>query len=219
MARIVVLGGTGRTGRELISQLGERGDDVVAVFRNPSLRNEIAGLGADSVVLDLAAAIVEEIADAMLGADAVVFAAGTRENEDNVDEIDRDGAIKSADAALRAGVKRFIQISAKGARTGFPEGLDEKMLAYYEAKRAGDRYLMGSALDWTVLEPGQLVDTPATGLVEIAESIDGFGSISRADVAAAVIAALNEPASIRRAFEIVGGDDSVELALARASTG
>lgn len=213
MARIIVLGGTGRTGRQLIEQLTAQGDSVVAVFRNPAKRDEIAAMGAEPFIADLAQAQVADLAKAMVGGDAVIFAAGTRENEDNVDQIDRDGAIKSAQAAEQAGIARFIQISAIGARTGFPDGLDDKMLAYYRAKRAGDEYVMSTGLDWTIIEPGELTEDSGSRRINAAEAIGAFGQIARADVAATAIAALNEPATIRRAFEIVSGDTPIAEAL------
>jgi uncharacterized protein YbjT (DUF2867 family) len=213
MARVIVLGGTGRTGRQLIEQLKAQGDSVVAVFRNSAKRDEIVALGAEPFIADLAQAQAGDLAKAMAGGDAVIFAAGTGETEDNVDQIDRDGAIKSAQAAEQAGITRFIQISAMGSRTGTPDGLDDKMQAYYAAKRAGDQYIMGTGLDWTVIEPGELTEDSGTRQIKAAEAIGAFGKIARADVAAVAIASLNEPATIRRAFELVSGDTPIAEAL------
>ena len=212
MARVTVLGGTGRTGKLIIEQLALRGDTVVAVFRDAGKSVEIAAMGAKPVILDLAKANVEDFVKAMDGADAVIFAAGTRENEDNVDEIDRDASIKAATAAEQLGVRRFVQISAMGSRNGPPDGLDEKMKAYYRAKQQGDQHLMQTDLDWTIIEPGELTEDAGTGLVQIADAI-GEGKITRSDVAAVAVAALYEQASIKRAFEVVSGNDPVAQAI------
>lgn len=212
MARVIVVGGTGRTGRHIIEQLLARGDSVVAVFRDPAKIDDIAALGAEPFVLNLAKAEVSDLVRAMDGGDAVIFAAGTRENEDNVDEIDRDASIYSAKAAEQLGIRRFIQISAMGSRNGPSEGLYDKMKAYYRAKQQSDQYLMGSTLDWTIIEPGELTDEAGSGRVRIADEI-GEGSIPRADVAAVAVAALGNPSTIRRAFEVIAGNDPVAEAL------
>ena len=214
MARIIVLGGTGRTGKLIIEQLKHRGDAVIAVFRDAAKSAAISAQGAEPVVLNLAAAQVDDLVRAMTGGDAVIFAAGTRENEDNVNEIDRDASIKSANAALQVGIKRFVQISAMGSRNGPPEGIDEKMQAYYRAKREADQHLMGTDLDWTIIEPGELTEEAPTSRVRIDDNISA-GKIARADVAALAVAALAQPHSIRRAFEAVAGDEPVDQALRR----
>lgn len=214
--RIVVVGGTGRTARQLIEQLRRRDDIVIAVFRDGSKRRELESLGVICSVIDLTEASVSDLTEVMVGADAVVFAAGTRDHEDNVDEIDRGASVTCAEAAERAGVARFVQISAMGSRTGFPAGIDEKMVAYYEAKRAGDRNLMGTSLDWTILEPGRLTDDPPTGHVRIGPSLQLPGKISRADVAATAIAALDTRASIGLALELLEGDLPVARAFDQA---
>jgi uncharacterized protein YbjT (DUF2867 family) len=216
MARVIVLGGTGRTGRLLIEQLKQRGDTVVAVFRDVAKSAEISALGAEPVILDLAKADVSDLAQAMKAGDAVIFAAGTRENEDNVDEIDRDASIKSATAAQQVGIRRFVQISAMGSRNGPPEGLDEKMQAYYRAKQQGDQHLMSTDLDWTIIEPGELTEDAGTSRVRLADEI-GEGKIARADLAAVAVAALDQPISIKRAFEVIAGDEPVDQALKHAS--
>lgn len=212
MARVIVLGGTGRTGKLIIQQLKQRGNTVVAVFRDPAKSAEITALGAEPVILDLAKVEVDDLVRAMAGGDAVIFAAGTRENEDNVDEIDRDASIKSATAAEQLGIWRFVQISAMGSRHGPPDGLDEKMKAYYRAKQQGDRHLMGTGLDWTIIEPGELTEDAGSARVRIADEI-GKGTIARADVAAVAVAALDQPSSIKRAFELTAGDEPIAVAL------
>src|SRR5690348_12081666 len=115
MMRIVVVGGTGRTARHVIEQLRRRNDTVVASFRDGSKRRDLESMGVVCSIIDLADAKVAELAEVMVDADAVVFAAGTRDHEDNVDEIDRDASVKCAEAAQTAGVARFVQISAMGS--------------------------------------------------------------------------------------------------------
>ena len=63
-----------------------------------------------------------------------------------------------ADAAERAGVRRFVQVSSMGA--GQPPGRDgdEVWAAYITAKTAAEDDLRARDLDWTILRPGGLTD-------------------------------------------------------------
>jgi uncharacterized protein YbjT (DUF2867 family) len=84
-----------------------------------------------------------------------------------------------------------------------------------EAKRDADIALRESGLDWTILRPGRLTDDPGTGLVTLGDSL-GRGDIPRADVAAVVVAALDNPRSIGRQWDVVGGQTPVDDAVASA---
>jgi uncharacterized protein YbjT (DUF2867 family) len=70
-----------------------------------------------------------------------------------------------------------------------------------------------SGLDYTIVRPGHLTDEPGTGLVRVSESAQR-GQISRDDVAAVLAACLTEPATAGKTFELVGGEDPIERALA-----
>ena len=69
--------------------------------------------------------------------------------------------------------------------------------AYVEAKRDADIALRDSDLDWTIIRPGGLTDDAPTGQVELAETVER-GQVPRADVAAVIVSALDEPATINR---------------------
>lgn len=216
MARIAIVGGNGLTARHLISRLAGRGDDVSAMIRDEGQSESIRALGGNPVVLDLVTSSVDEYAEAFRGADAVVFAAGVGGAGGDVDVVDRQGSLKSIDAAKAAGVRRFVQISAIGASGGTPPSLTGPFWeAYYQAKRAGDAHLRDSGLDWTILEPGALTEELATDAIELGTKVASV-PISRADVAATVAAVLDEPSSIGQTWELVGGDtpvvDAVRLA-------
>lgn len=218
MSRIAIVGGNGLTARHLISRLSARGDDVVATIRNAGQSAAVQALGARPVVLDLETSTVDEFADAFRGADAVVFAAGVGGSGGDVDVVDRQGSIKSVDAAKAAGVTRFVQVSAVGASGGTPPSLTGPFWeAYYAAKRAGDAHLRDSGLDWTILEPGALTEDLATDGIELGTHVASV-PISRADVAATIAAVLDEPGSIGFTWELVGGDTPVVDAVRQRST-
>jgi nucleoside-diphosphate-sugar epimerase len=98
-------------------QLAERGDQAVALIRNPTQVADVQKTGADAVVCDLETASAEEVAVLLAGADAVVFAAGAGPGSGvpRKDSVDRAASVLMADAAQRAGVRRFVQVSSMGA--------------------------------------------------------------------------------------------------------
>jgi uncharacterized protein YbjT (DUF2867 family) len=216
MSRIVVIGGHGRTGIEIVKQLVAQGDYVVATIRNPKHMADLVKAGAETFILDLEKSTGPEFAVTMVGADAVVFAAGSGDNEPS--EIDRTGTLKTVRAAKKAGVKRYVTVSALGATTALPDKWDTpEMKDYWKAKRAANKYVRESGLDFTIIEPGELTDGKATGKIELATDGLDAGKISRADVAAAVVAALATPRSKGHTFQIIGGKTPIDKAIADAS--
>lgn len=214
--RVIVIGGHGRTGIEIVKQLVAQGDKVVATIRNPRHMADLVKAGAETWVLDLEQSTGPEFGMVMVGADAVVFAAGSGENESS--EIDRTGTLKTVRAAKKAGVKRYVAVSALGATTALPEKWDTPDMAdYFKAKKAANKYVRESGLDWTIIEPGELTEGKLTGKVTLAQGGVEPGKISRADVAAAVVAVLATPSSKGHTFQIIGGKNAVLDAVAKES--
>ena len=216
--RVVVIGGHGRTGIEVVKQLVEAGDTVVATIRNPKHMADLVKAGAETWVLDLEKSTGPEFAMVMVGADAVVFAAGSGEDDENSD-VDRTGTLKTVRAAKKAGAMRYISVSALGATTPTPDKwLDSDLMKnYYKAKKAANKHVRDSGLDWTIIEPGTLTDGKLTGKVTLAQDGVDPEKISRADVAAVVVAALATPSSKGRTFQVIGGKTAVLDAVAKES--
>jgi uncharacterized protein YbjT (DUF2867 family) len=202
--RVVVAGGHGQIGLQLLKLLAVRGDEAVGLIRNPSHAAELVAAGAQPQVADL-----EELDEIELEADAVVFAAGAGPGSgaERKWTVDYGGAAK----LMRAGVPRYVMVSAMGAADP-PETGGDVFGEYIRAKAKADRELMASTLDWTVVRPGMLSDDPPTGLVSIAERLPR-GEVPRGDVAAVLLAVLDEPGTVGRAFDLVGGDTPIEEAL------
>jgi nucleoside-diphosphate-sugar epimerase len=203
--RVVIAGGHGKIALRLARLLAARGDEPVGIVRNPDHADDVAAAGAKAVVLDLERASVDQVADVLAGADAVVFAAGAGPGSGAArkDTVDHAAAVLVADAAERAGVRRHVQISAMGLDRAEDPGLDEVFRAYLRAKAAAEEDLRARTnLDWTILRPGRLTDEPATGQVRVAESVPG-GSVSREWVAATVVLLLDRSDDVGRTLEIV----------------
>ncbi|MFL6056469.1 MAG: SDR family oxidoreductase [Actinoallomurus sp.] len=212
--RIVIAGGHGKIALLLEELLAARGDGVVGLIRNPDHSADVAATGAAPVVCDLESASVEDVAVHLDQADAVVFAAGAGPGSGAArkDTVDRAASVLLADAAERAGVRRFVQISSMGAGKPPAPGRDEVWAAYIDAKTAAEEDLRKRDLDWTILRPGLLTDDPATGRVRLEESLP-HEPVTRADVAQAIAALLDSPETAGRTLELVGGDTPVEEAV------
>ena len=211
--RVAIIGGSGKVAKYLISQLHARGDEVVAIFRNPDRFDELAELGAIPVVLDIEKASVSELASALAGCDAVVFSAGAGGGDPaRTRAVDFDGAVATVNAATLAHVPRFVIVSAIGVGRDLPGDPGDSMRPYYEAKRDADLVVEASNLEYTIVRPGGLTDDAATGLVTVGDSVD-TGSIAREDVAAFIVAALYDPRTIGHAWELVAGQNSITDAI------
>ncbi len=217
MSRVAIVGGHGQIARLLIPQLVDDGHQPVALVRNPDYREELEGLGAEVGIIDIEQDTVETFAKAFAGADAVVFAAGGGPdgNIERKKTVDLGGSVKSIAGATDAGVRRFVQISAIGVDKPLADDADDTWVAYVDAKRDADVALRDSGLDWTIVRPGGLTDDEPTGQVEVAETVER-GQISRADVAALIVAVLDEPAAIGKQWEVVGGSTPIAEAVAAA---
>ena len=120
--------------------------------------------------------------------------------------------MKLIEAAKANGISRYLIVSSMGAADPPAEGGDS-FAEYLRAKAEADRALMESGLDYTIVRPGMLSDDPPTGRVSVAPRLER-GEISRADVAAVLLACLDRDETIGKAFDLVGGETPIEEALA-----
>jgi uncharacterized protein YbjT (DUF2867 family) len=210
--RIVVVGAGGRTGKLVAEQLRKAGHQVVGTIRNPKHMALLLKAGVEVHMVDLETSELDVIEHAFAGADGVVFAAGSAENESSA--IDRKGVQRTVRAAMKARARRYVAISSLGASTPLPEtptwpGARE----YFAAKKSANRLVEKSSLFWTIIEPGSLTDGKATG--RIAASTTGIADrkIARADVAAVVVKVLEDDTMVGRIIQVVGGTTPIATAL------
>ena len=213
--RVVIAGGHGKIALLAERLLAGRGDQAVGLIRNPAHAADVQKAGAEAVVCDLETASAEDVAVLLSGAAAVVFAAGAGPGSGALrkDSVDRGASVLMADAAERAGIRRFVQISSMGAGQPPRPGTDEVWAAYIMAKTAAEDDLRSRDLDWTILRPGRLTDAPATGRIHLAAPPVPAGAIPRADVAAVIVALLDEPGTREQTLELVAGDSPVAAAV------
>lgn len=207
---VLVIGANGKIARHLVEELKETDHHVTALIRKEEQSEELKSLGADeTLVRDLEG----DISDAFAGKDAAVFAAGSggHTGPDKTTVIDLWGSRKSVEASKAHGVKRFIQVSSMN--TDEPENGPEKMRHYFIAKRVADDYLEESGLDYTIVRPGLLTNDDPSGTVELKQKLNETGEIPRADVAKVIAASLDTPGTIRKKFDLIGGDKEIIAAL------
>jgi uncharacterized protein YbjT (DUF2867 family) len=211
--RVVIAGGHGQIATHLERLLAARGDEAVGMVRNPGHVDDLERIGAKAVVLDLEQSTVDDVVAVMAGADAVVFAAGAGPGSgaERKHTVDRDAAVLLADAAMAAGVRRYVLVSSMRADQADPTS-EEVFQVYLRAKAAADEYVRSQDLDWTIVRPGRLTDDPGTGEVRVGPAVE-FGSIPREDVAAVLLGVLDDPATAGKQFDLVSGGTPVVTAL------
>ncbi len=111
---VAVTGASGFLGGHLIRVLRDRGMEVRAVVRREAAAEALGALGFQTALADLADA--DALTAAFSGCDAVVSNAAQLDrrgaNLDTFRAANVDGARRVAEAAVRAGVSRFVQISS-----------------------------------------------------------------------------------------------------------
>ncbi len=213
MGKVMIIGGHGKIALLLAPLLKADGWDVSGVIRNAAQIDDVAAAGATPVVHDVVSSSVDELAGLMAGQDAVVWSAGAGGGSpERTYAVDRDAAIRSMDAAERAGVPRYVMVSYLGARAdhGVPPG--NSFFAYAEAKADADAHLRESGLSWTILGPGALTLDEPGGTITI-DTDPASRNTSRGNVALVAAAVLDRPDTVRRTIEFTDGDVPIEEAL------
>ena len=210
--RVAIAGGHGQIALRLATVLSQRGDEAVALIRNPDHADDVRQAGAEPAVVDLEHASEDDVAQAIAGSDAVVFAAGAGPGSgaERKQTMDYGGAVKLIAAAKQAGVGRYVIVSSMGAD---PDARgDDTFSVYLRAKGRADDAVRTSGLDATVVRPGRLTNNAGTGRVNLGESVPR-GRVTRDDVAAVLAAVLDSPNTIGRTVDLIGGDTPVAEAV------
>lgn len=215
MKQVFIVGGSGKIARSLAQQLSARGHTPQSLHRHAEQAAELKALGAIPVSGDLLKLDVSQLAQLMAGSDVVVFSAGAggKGGPEMTNAIDGNGLQLSVAAAQRAGIQRFLLVSA------FPEASRGKETSprfenYMAVKKLADVHLAESELDWVILRPGTLLDAPGTGKVRAGLAIP-YGEVAREDVAAALVEIIERPEVNRVIIELTQGDTPVDQAIQR----
>jgi NADH dehydrogenase len=238
--KVALLGGTGFVGSYIVDSLLAHGHTPRLLVRPGSESKVVQRDRCELVPGDIGRP--EAVAECMADADAAIYNIGLiRELPKQGitwEAMHYTGAVTAMDAASRAGVRRFVLMSANGVK---PEGT-----GYQSTKYRAEQYLAGSGLDWTVFRPS-IVFGPPRGRLEFCSMLqaqmmappipaplfyEGFwpagagrflmSPVAVEDVAEAFVRALDTPASHARIFPL-GGPEALEwreiLRVIAAATG
>ncbi|MEH2145901.1 SDR family oxidoreductase [Nostoc sp.] len=193
-ASYIFLAGASRgVGREIAQSLTGQQLKVKALLRTAAVAAQLEAMGIEVVLGD--ALNVGDVERAMLTdepIDTVISTIGGLPSD--VERPDYPGNRNLIDAAVKAGVQKFILVSSIGAGNSVvaasPQVLEVlgKVLA---EKDKAEQHLIASGLTYTIIRPGGLKSEPATGNGVLTEDPQIIGSINRADVAQLVGRCLN----------------------------
>ncbi|MEV4516408.1 NAD(P)H-binding protein [Dactylosporangium sp. NPDC049525] len=202
--KLTVFGATGGIGRHLVEQGLRLGHEMTAVVRREF---DVPGVTVVHATLDDAAALEAAVA----GRDAVLTALGQRKG--GPPTVQADGA-RAAVAAMRAtGVRRIVSVDAAGRVADRGDSLLMRTVAKPIVQRIlkdnfddlaeAERVLRASGLDWTLISPPRLTDgghRPYRTVID--RNVRGGRTLSRADVADAMLKSLRDDAHIHRRVNI-----------------
>lgn len=202
----LIIGAHGHVGQHIVKQLAATGETVYGGIRNAQQADTIKSLGGQPRMFDLMGT-ADAMVPAMNDIDTVIFSAGSggSTGDDMTLNIDLDGAIKAMIATEKAGIKRFIMVSALGTDD---RSFWEKsgIRPYYVAKYYADQWLRHRTnLAYTILRPGMLTNDDPTGKITLDPAHSDTSAITRADVAATVVAVVKHPLP-DKIIELVNGD-------------
>ncbi len=207
VARVLIAGATGGTGRAVARYARDAGLAVRALTSDPAKRALLAEMGVDDVVVgDLTNA--DDARRAVTGVDAVLCAVGPKGEGPARTDIFSVGVVHLIEAARVAGARRFVleaSIGVGDSAPAIPAQFREVIGAVLDAMNVAEERLRASGLTYTIVRPGGLTDDAATHDVVVGEGGTAIGSgvIPRADVARLMVAALFTSEAENRTFEIV----------------
>ncbi|KOU29671.1 epimerase [Streptomyces sp. WM6372] len=213
--KLTVFGATGGVGREIVRQALDAGHEVTAVVRDPA-RLDVAAHER------LEVAVVRDLTDedalvpALAGRSAVISALGAASNKQARLAPVTGPALRSIVSAMdRAGVSRLAAVSAAPvgpdvatdgflARRVFLPLLRRALRDLYADLAVMEATIRASGTEWTVVRPPRLLNKPHTGRYRrvIGANVPDARTISRADVADALLASLTDPSTAGRAVGV-----------------
>ena len=203
--RLLVIGGAGKTGSRLVEQALGHGHDVVAFVHNKTPQIESPRL----TVVSGDARNFDDVLGAMTGVTGVAICVGSVGGPG----MHEEATANAIHAMATTGATRLVKLSAAGAfnrNSPFISAAYRCLIATtrkwaYDDLEAAERRIMASDLDWTIVRPSGMTLDPPTGHYRV--SMDGsitrkMGRISRADVAALMLKALETDTYLRKAVVV-----------------
>jgi len=202
--KIYIIGGTGKTGRELIMQALEQRHSVTALVRNP---NRLSIKDPNLTVIKGNVLDLKSFDSSMNGHDAVLSALGHKRFVIYT-SILSEGTKNIITAMQKQHVQRFICITSLGIHDSrFKLGLYYTLFTipfilffYFLDKSKQEKIIFNSDLDWTIIRPGQLTNGKKSLSYKHGLNVGNYiftKLISRANVADFMLKQLNDKTYIR----------------------
>jgi uncharacterized protein YbjT (DUF2867 family) len=217
---ILITGASGYVGSHLARRLVGQNLPVRALVRNQQKaerEGRLAGLKLDYAQGDIndppSLELAMQGATAVIHLVAIAIEKGTRTYE----EVNFQGTVNVVEAAKKAGVRRFLNMSQLGAKSDLP-------YRFLASKGKAQEYVAASGLDWTAFRPSviwgpedEFANTfarlvPLTPLIFpiVGDQNSRFQSVWVEDVVTCFVKALQDDNTIGREFEL-GGPEILTL--------
>jgi len=209
--RMTVFGATGGIGGQVVRQALDAGHKVTAVVRDPA-RFEVSHPALEVATVP-GLTDPEMLRPVLEASDAALSGVGPRGRKDGpVASSTTRGILRAMEAS---GVRRFVAVSAVPVGP-VPQGeswLNRRIILPLISAFARDVYadlaemedqIRRSTTQWTIVRPPKLVNKPLTGTYRtcVGGNVPRGYTISRADVAHAMLAALDDPATLGQAVGV-----------------
>jgi putative NADH-flavin reductase len=207
--KLLIIGGTGGTGKELIKQALEQGHHLTALVRNPD-KVRIAHPNLRLIkgnILDF-----DKVQEAAAGQDVVISALGHKKFIVKT-TILSSGTKNIINAMEKRNVSRFICITSLGINDSrFKLGLYYTLFVipfivffYFLDKSKQEKLIKNSKLSWTIIRPGQLTNGKKRGVYKHRSNAGNYiitKTISRSDIAHFMLTQLNDATYLRKAVGV-----------------
>jgi len=212
--RVFVTGGTGFVGKNIVRNLIASGHDPVLLLRNKDSAEKLHPLEKSPKFLCAGLQDIDMLEEGISGCEAVIHLVGIiREVGSNTFmNVHYKGTKNIVEASRRAGIKRFIHMSAEG--TG-PSAVSN----YHKTKFMAEEHLKASGLNYTIFRPSMLFGTGDKNFNVLADLIrkapfipvigDGnyrWQPVSVRNVAELFVLSLDKPMAERKTYEVRGPD-------------
>lgn len=218
--KILILGSNGGVGSKLTDILKESEADFTASVRDKEKLSKLKDGNIDVKLIDVVKDSIDDLAKSFEGYDKVLFSvgAGGKGGAENSVNVDLDGAIKTMEAAKKAGIKQYYMVSTWDSSRIAVENPDDPIKTYTICKHYADLYLKNNSdLNYTIIHPSTLNDEEAKGTIEITNThsteVAVNQSISRADVAQVLARLLLSDGYENQEIQIAAGNTDIDTAL------
>ncbi|MES9970527.1 MAG: SDR family oxidoreductase [Candidatus Thiodiazotropha sp.] len=208
MNRTLVIGSSGKIGKQLLPMLADSGIHIVAMVRDSHKLPKIKGVEV------LQANLEDEFEYAFKNCNRVIFSAGSGASTglDKTLLIDLWGARKAIDYSIQHNIQHFVMVSSRGADN--PDHGPSAIKPYLVAKCFADEYLEKSGVPYTILRPGRLTDDEGGGLITTKRPTEEeMQTISRLDTAKVIVRVLQNRSCINKIYELYKGDVPINSAI------